>query len=507
MVVSEGPEPQEIKADSAKTGDEIPDPDGPSEIAPIPIREISANTRRDHTEEASDPFADLISADLTDSLLHPIWLHFASATVALVATIVLWAEVGPKHALLWGVLAVAAYGGRLVIVLLYRDASRRRTLPRQELTRRWIRRYYPSAILLGVFWGGAPAVIAQSPASASDGSAALMLFLSAWMMAGSVMTHSARIDAVDVFIWPAGILLAVAGLTWPQWPYRMIAALAIPFVVMLRLLGLRLHAASVDALRGQYEKAALADQLFRANAEVREASRAKSEFLANMSHELRTPLNAIIGFSEIMARQILGPIGLDRYRDYASDIQNSGTHLLGVINDILDLSRVEAGRMTLLEDKVDLADVIGSCVHLLSHRAATAGVALDTDFSDATPPIHADEGRIRQIGFNLIANAIKFTPQGGQARIVVAANAQGEVTLTVADTGIGMRPEDIPIALAPFQQVQTAGLRNHGGTGLGLPLTKTLVELHGGRLDIFSALGVGTTVTVIFPRSRILPTK
>jgi signal transduction histidine kinase len=260
----------------------------------------------------------------------------------------------------------------------------------------------------------------------------------------------------------------------------------------------------MGALRGQYEKAELARRLSEANLEVREASRAKSEFLANMSHELRTPLNAIIGFSEIMAREILGPVGQPRYRDYAHDIQDSGKHLLGVINDILDLSRIEAGRMTLVEDEVDLAAVISGCVRLLSYRAATAGVAIVPDFDKETCRIRADEGRIRQIGFNLLANAIKFTPQGGEVRIAIAPNHDGEVELTVADTGIGMRPEDIPVAMTPFQQVQTGGVRNIGGTGLGLPLTKTLVELHGGRLAISSALGEGTTVSAVFPRERVM---
>lgn len=495
MVISKGTEPPEIKE-----GKEIPAAYDRPGLIPTPAN--SANAQRAYTK-AGDPFADLIAAALTDALLRPIWLHFASAAVALITVAVLWVKVGPKHALAWLALGISAYGSRFIIVLLYRRAPHPDAVSRLTRTRRWMRRYYPSVILLGVFWGGAPAVIAMSPSSAVDGSAALVLFVAAWMMASSVMTHSARIDTVDAFIWPAAILLMVACFAWPQWPYRAIAALAIPYAVMLRLLSLQLNAASVDALRGQYEKAALADQLFRANAEVREASRAKSEFLANMSHELRTPLNAIIGFSEIMAREILGPIGEDRYRDYAADIQDSGKHLLGVINDILDLSRIEAGEMALLEDDVDLACVMGGCVRLLSHRAA--GVAIETDFDPSAPLIRADEGRIRQIGFNLIANAIKFTPQGGQVRISIGPNGDGEIVLTVADTGIGMRPEDIPIALTPFQQVRTGGMRNHGGTGLGLPLTKTLVELHGGQLAVSSALGLGTTVSVTFPRNRVLP--
>jgi len=451
----------------------------------------------------SEPFADLIAADLTEMLLHPVWVHVISVTVAFVTVVILAAEVALKYALMWAALGIAAYGIRGIVVWFFLRTERPESpAARLERSRRWMRLYYPGAILLGIFWGGAPLLITISPTSANDGSAALILFIVAWMMAGGVMTHSARIEAVDAFIWPAAVLVSIAGLSLQEWPYKAIAALSLAYAAMLRLLSLRLNRASVAALRGQYEKATLADRLATAAAEVRQASRAKSEFLANMSHELRTPLNAIIGFSEIMAREILGPIGQARYRDYASDIQVSGKHLLGVINDILDLSRIEAGKMTLVDDEVNLADVIGGCVHLLSHRVLAAGLSVERQFNPETPLIRADEGRIRQIGFNLIANAIKFTPRGGSVWVSIGTNDAGEIVLSVADTGIGMRPEDIPIALTPFQQVQTGGARNHGGTGLGLPLTKTLVELHDGRLEISSALGQGTTVSVTFPRGR-----
>src|SRR5579883_557241 len=440
-------------------------------------------------EEPEDQFADQIAADLTDILLRPIWLHLGNVAVALVAIALLWVELGDAAALYWALFRSVAFNG-----------------PAGPLeARRWIRLYYPCAVLLGLFWGIAPHIARLAPAASGDGVAAAILFIVAWMMAAGVMSHALRMEAVDAFLWPATTVAAIGALLWRPWPYKVIALLMIAYAIMLRMLAQRLNAASMGALRGQYEKANLARRLSEANMEVREASRAKSEFLANMSHELRTPLNAIIGFSEIMAREILGPLGQTRYRDYAHDIQDSGKHLLGVINDILDLSRIEAGRMTLLEDEVDLCAVIAGCVRLLSHRAATAGVVIDCDFQPAMPRIRADEGRIRQIGFNLLANSIKYTPQGGEVRIRIAPNGDGEIELAIADTGIGMSPEDIPIALTPFRQVQTGGARNVGGTGLGLPLTKTLVELHGGRLAISSALGQGTTVSAIFPAERVLP--
>jgi signal transduction histidine kinase len=478
-------------------------PDGPR--APDLERALAGRGASTADKGLEDPFADQIAADLTDILLRPIWLHLGNVAVALVAIGFLWAELKDAAALYWALFGIVAYGARMVVVQLYRRFVALHGLAGPLQARRWIRLYYPCAVLLGLFWGIAPLIAQRAPASSSDGMAAAILFIVAWMMAAGVMSHALRMEAVDAFLWPATIVAAIGASLWQPWPYEAVALLMVAYAIMLRMLAQRLNAASMGALRGQYEKADLARRLSEANMEVREASRAKSEFLANMSHELRTPLNAIIGFSEIMAREILGPLGQARYRDYAHDIQDSGKHLLGVINDILDLSRVEAGRMTLLEDEVDLCAVIGGCVRLLSHRAATAGVTIACDFQPGLPRIRADEGRIRQIGFNLLANSIKYTPQGGEVRIRIAPNGDGEMELAIADTGIGMSPEDIPIALTPFQQVQTGGARNLGGTGLGLPLTKTLVELHGGRLAISSALGQGTTVSAIFPAERVLP--
>ena len=450
---------------------------------------------------AYDRFSGRISADLTDVLFRPLWPHVTSAAIALLTSVILFFEVGAEATLPWTALGVLAYGTRLVLLTAYRRSEENLELAE----RRWVRRYCATAALLGLFWGGAPLVIAATaPSMVNDGLAALVLFVVAGMMAGGVMTSSSRVQAVSCFVWPAVAIIVAACALWERSPFMIIAVLAFIYAAMLILLGRRLNSTAVAALRGQYEKAALADQLSTANAEVRGASRAKSEFLANMSHELRTPLNAIIGFSEIMSREILGPIGLQRYRDYAADIQESGKHLLGVINDILDLSRVEAGKMTLVEDEVDLAVIMGGCARLLAHRANAGGVRLETDFAEETIRMRADEGRMRQIGFNLLTNAIKFTPQGGRVRVHLEVDAGRRVVLQIEDTGVGMRQEDIPLALTPFQQVGSGGVRNMGGTGLGLPLTKTLVELHGGTLTINSALGRGTGVTVAFPRERTI---
>ncbi len=229
------------------------------------------------------------------------------------------------------------------------------------------------------------------------------------------------------------------------------------------------------------------------------ASQAKSQFLANMSHELRTPLNAIIGFSEVISAALFGPLDA-RYRDYAQDIHGSGHHLLRIINDLLDLSKVEAGRLELRESPVPIALIFETCRRMVDDRAAVAGVSLDFQPTDLA--VSGDELRLEQVLLNLVSNAVKFTPTGGHVAVSAMLALSGEVVITVADTGIGMAPEDIPRALQPFGQVNNSLARPHGGTGLGLPLAQRLIELHGGTLTIDSELGKGTTVTVVLPVER-----
>jgi two-component system cell cycle sensor histidine kinase PleC len=229
------------------------------------------------------------------------------------------------------------------------------------------------------------------------------------------------------------------------------------------------------------------------------ANRAKSQFLANMSHELRTPLNAIIGFSEVIGSALFGPLDA-RYRDYAQDIHGSGHHLLRIINDLLDLSKVEAGRLELRDTPVPLASTFETCRRMVCDRAAAAGV--DLDFRPTNLEVSADELRLEQVLLNLVSNAVKFTPSGGHVTVSAILALSGEVVISVADTGIGMAAEDIPRALQPFGQIDNSLARPHGGTGLGLPLAQRLIELHGGTMSIDSELGKGTTVTVVLPAER-----
>ncbi|MES2473047.1 MAG: ATP-binding protein [Pseudomonadota bacterium] len=241
------------------------------------------------------------------------------------------------------------------------------------------------------------------------------------------------------------------------------------------------------------------ESLRRAKREAEAANSSKTRFLANMSHELRTPLNAIIGFSEIISGQLFGRIGNERYLDYSGDILRSGRHLLSVINDVLDLSRSEAGKLVIDEKPVDMRGVLDDCIAMVREQCAAAGHRLDAHIPDHDILLAGDEAKLRQVFLNLLSNAIKFTESGGTISLEVAETSDA-IAVTVGDTGIGMNPEDVEVAFQPFAQVDNRLERRYEGTGLGLPLTKALVDLHKGDIRIDSARGRGTRITVTVPR-------
>jgi signal transduction histidine kinase len=260
------------------------------------------------------------------------------------------------------------------------------------------------------------------------------------------------------------------------------------------------HIRELEATKGELERTA--EQLRLALKAASAADKSKSLFLASMSHELRTPLNAILGFSEILKDGHEMPAGVGRVRDYATNIYDSGRHLLELIDDILDLSKLDAGHLELNDDAIDVREVITSCLRLMEPHSAKADVRLRSNIPDGLPILRADDRRVRQILLNLLSNAVKFTPSGGSVDVAVSCNNDG-VAISVADTGIGMAPGEISIALERFGQIDSRLSRRYTGTGLGLPLTKHLVELHGGALAVASEAGKGTTVTALFPRDRL----
>jgi signal transduction histidine kinase len=241
-------------------------------------------------------------------------------------------------------------------------------------------------------------------------------------------------------------------------------------------------------------------ELRNAKVAAEEASGAKTDFLAKMSHELRTPLNAVIGFSDTMRMELLGPVGNSRYKEYLHDIYESGNYLLSLVNDLLDLSKIEASQMKLTDRAVELASLIGSCRRMVEQRAEAQNIRLTFAMPPDPPVVRADENALKKIVINILANAVKFTPPGGTVVVHCDTDRAGEVVLSVADTGNGIAEADLERVLQPFVQLQS-GMEN-SGTGLGLPIAKALAELHGGSLKLASKIGVGTTVTLRLPAER-----
>ncbi len=292
---------------------------------------------------------------------------------------------------------------------------------------------------------------------------------------------------------------------------QFIGALVLLIEFYFLLLSRQLYESTCNALLARAEKDELIHELEQAKGNSDEARRraeesslAKSRFLATMSHELRTPLNAIIGFSEMMRNEIFGKIENEHYKGYVKDIHNSGNHLLNVINEILDLSRIEAGRFDLHEEAVFLDEIVGECMNLLKLRATNKSIDLIAQFHADLPPLWADERSVRQIALNLLTNAIKFTPVGGKVIVKIGWTSRGGQYVSIKDTGYGIPEDEIAVVLSNFGRGSMAHKSAEEGTGLGLPIVQGLVELHGGQFTLKSKLREGTEVIVTLPETRVL---
>lgn len=311
----------------------------------------------------------------------------------------------------------------------------------------------------------------------------------------------------------AGVVPAyLLSIGWHATPLETImAALLVASLAFLAYIAAGMNRSTVLLLSFRTEKDSLIADLETAKSmseearlRAEEANLAKSRFLASMSHELRTPLNAILGFSEVMAGEVLGPMDNPTYQEYAKDIHASGKHLLDLINEILDLSRIEAGRYQLNEEPTALVDVLEECCHLMELRARAKEIRLRPLFEQGMPPLLADQRAVRQIALNLLSNAVKFTPKGGEVRIRVGWTAGGGQYFSVKDNGPGIPPEEIPVVLAAFGQGSIAIKSAEQGTGLGLPIVQGLIALHQGEFDLSAKLREGTEATVIFPKARVI---
>ncbi len=326
----------------------------------------------------------------------------------------------------------------------------------------------------------------------------------------AMLSHGLR-QSVLIICAPATLILC-SRLIYAYQPSTILMALILTgSLIFFFVLADRFKISILNAMEHKAEKETLIAELETARAISEEARRraeeanlAKSRFLATMSHELRTPLNAILGFSEIMKNEALGPMQNDTYKDYAADIHSSGDHLLNVINEILDLSRIEAGRQELLESAITLPHVIDEARTMTLMKAKNKGITLETNIEPDLPQIWADERAVRQIALNLLSNAVKFTPTGGTIIINVGWTRTGGQYISIRDNGPGIPEEEIPIVLSSFGQGSIAIKSAEKGSGLGLPIVQALMHMHEGRFVLESKLREGTTVTAIFPRHRVL---
>jgi two-component system cell cycle sensor histidine kinase PleC len=415
-----------------------------------------------------------------------------------------------QQAIIWLIVIVATKVALLEICRQFVAASR------EDINVSiWYRRLFIAEAFCGIAWAGF-ALIGIGDASAGNQgyvySSHVFLFASLIVVLAIRMTFASTVLPI-LLVGTIPMTLAVVGrlVLQQDFFYFALASMAVGVHIYFIFLAKGLQSTAVSMLEFRVQKDLLIAELAEAKSisdqarrRAEDANLAKSRFLATMSHELRTPLNAVLGFSEVMKNEILGPLENDRYREYAGNIHASGSHLLHLINEILDLSRIEAGKYELNEKPVRIFDVLDDSRSLLRLRADTKGLQIVEDYDTSLPPLWADERAIRQVCLNLISNAVKFTPRGGTITLIAQASPDGGQFLCVRDTGPGIPANEIPKVLESFGQGSLAQKTAEGGTGLGLPIVRQLVELHGGTFELTSELRKGTEAAAYFPRNRVM---
>ena len=439
-------------------------------------------------------------------------LHIDSAVqgaLAVPVVVVLIAAVGlyltqDATLLAWAVLALSMHA----IGMLVARRARGKDIT-GETVHRWQRRFLVTQFLMGIAW----AVFALQDCSHCSGvsfefykGSSLLVALAVTAMGTLMLRH-----AILCAFGPTVAALAVSTLLHPEPATVGMTAIVAAALVFLVFMTRRLRHTSAQLLSSQSEKDDLIAELEvaksmsdEARRRAEEANLAKSRFLASMSHELRTPLNAILGFSEVMSTEVLGPLNNPTYKEYTSDIHRSGQHLLNLINEILDLSRIEAGKYDLSEESVHLVDIAEDCIGMVQLRARAKNITITDQVESDMPAVWADEKALRQVILNLLSNAVKFTPQGGEVTVKAGWTAGGGQYVSIRDNGPGIPEEEIPVVLSAFGQGSIAIKSAEQGTGLGLPIVQAILAKHNGEFILKSKLREGTEAIAILPAKRVL---
>jgi two-component system cell cycle sensor histidine kinase PleC len=450
--------------------------------------------------------------DIKPEFQYELLSMFVRNELGAVATIQLLAVIFSLASMFWAPKLEATIWLLLVIfakVALLELCRRFLATPRNEINVGvWLRRLVMAELVSGLVWAG----FALVGKGTTDTSSHVFIFASLIVVLAIRMTFASTVMPIlYVGTIPMTIAVVTRLVLLGDPFYWAMASMAVGVHVYFIFLAKGLNSTALAMLEFRAEKDALIAELESEKSISDEARRraeaanvAKSRFLATMSHELRTPLNAILGFSEVMKDEVMGPLENDSYKEYSGNIHASGKHLLNLINEILDLSRIEAGRYELHEEPVRLADIAEDCHRLLKLRAESKGLEIVLEFEDGLAPVWVDERAIRQICLNLLSNALKFTPKGGRIMVRAATSLEGGQLLSVKDTGPGIPKEEIPKVMQAFGQGSLAHQTAEGGTGLGLPIVQSLVELHGGAFHLRSELRKGTEAIVVLPRTRVL---